>query len=761
MKDLATQFQTFQSNVFLGPLRNLAKSLGVSVESLQTLGVGYELRKQCWIFPERDSKGKVIGLLRRFWNGKKFMFESSKRGLTYPLNPEFGGKDRGRSILRDFVRVTPTTYKCPICGKSDWCLISSIDPEDPPEVICPREETGSVRRVGDAGWLHILDKTRSLESSRSSKNLLPHSDRPYLVVEGASDVLAATDLGFVAVGKPQALGGIDHLSKLLRGKEVIIIGENDDSVGEQGMNVTFTRLKKLCKKVTKILPPAGVKDLRTWYVKHDLTDRKFFQYVERHGDSKSDPNLLTDPSPLGIARQWLKEKYTNGVHILMRRHRDLWWVYEDGRYKEAESDAMDVKLYSYLDGKYSMEGKESKDGFVQTSKLYKPDEFKLRKIKHALMADTLIMNGRDATEPFTIMGNKCNFEFDRMKHVVFNNGILDVTTGKLMPLQPEIFMTSTLPYDYNPKAKCPVWEVAVQQWFDDPESRLLLQQWMGYNLLATNHLEAMMILFGEPGSGKSTTTKTLSDLLGEERCTPIEYRDLAYTFGMEMLVGKYAAIISEDQKAKRVDNDIVLQAIKRLTGRNRIVIRRKWQKSFAVEPFVRVTYECDQLPMFVDGARSLGRRVNMLHFRNSFVGHADTSLKDRIAKELSGIVNWALEGLKSLMDSDYEFVQPEASQEIRDELEQMTCPLSAMLQDCCVHKVGSFASRTMLFDLHRVWMHENNYGAYSKTLFYRMMKSIVKQDGTTRRMVGDEQVRGYNDIKITKEAMQRYLGRPE
>lgn len=760
MKDLATQFQTFQSNVFLGPLRNLARSLGVSVESLQALGIGFHLREQCWIFPERDFKGNIIGLSKRFWSGKKYMVDSSKRGISFVLNSKFEGKSNGRSILQDFVRVTSRTIKCPICGKSDWCLVSKQDSKDPAEVICPREETGAVRRVGDAGWLHILDRTRSLDGQRQGKRALPDSEKPYLVVEGASDVLTAWDMGFIAVGRPSATGGMDHTAQLLRGKEVIIIGENDSGAGKQGMDIAFTKLKKLCKKVTKILPPAGIKDLRTWYVKHGLTDRKFFQYIEKHGDSKIDNNLLEDPSPLFIARQWLKEKFTNGVHVLIRRHQDAWWIYKDGRYGAIESDALDVLLYKYLDGKYYIEERETKNGLVQVSKQYVPDEFKLRKIKHALMTDTLIGNGRDATEPFTIKGCVCDFEFDRMRHVVFKNGILDVTADKLMPLQPEIFMTSTLPFDYDSKARCPTWDVVHQQWFDDPDSRLLLSQWMGYNFIATNHLETMMIMFGKSGSGKSTVTKILSDMLGPERCTPIEYRDLAYTFGMEMVVGKYAAIISEDQTAKRVDTNLVLQAIKRLTGRNRMVIRKKWKDSFNAELFARVTYECDQLPAFVDGAGALGRRINMLHFKNSFADHVDTSLKDKLVKELPGIANWALKGLKSLIANDYEFVKPEASEEIKDELEQITCPLAAMVQDCCEHGALKFTPRDMLFDLHRYWFFENNYPAYGKIMFYRMLKSIVDGVSETRKKVGNKQMRGFSGIKILPEAMERYLGKP-
>lgn len=41
---------------------------------------------------------------------------------------------------------------CPICGKPDWCLVAN----DGSAAICQRIEDGSVKRCGDAGYLHIL-----------------------------------------------------------------------------------------------------------------------------------------------------------------------------------------------------------------------------------------------------------------------------------------------------------------------------------------------------------------------------------------------------------------------------------------------------------------------------------------------------------------------------------------------------------------------------------------------------------------------------
>lgn len=53
------------------------------------------------------------------------------------------------SILRDYARVSKRA-KCPICFHEDWCLIS----KDGTSAVCARVE--SSRRMGDAGWLHVL-----------------------------------------------------------------------------------------------------------------------------------------------------------------------------------------------------------------------------------------------------------------------------------------------------------------------------------------------------------------------------------------------------------------------------------------------------------------------------------------------------------------------------------------------------------------------------------------------------------------------------
>ena len=61
----------------------LSKALGVGIEALEQLGVGWLGKARGWSVPERDASGKVIGINRRLLDGKKRREQGSQSGLTF------------------------------------------------------------------------------------------------------------------------------------------------------------------------------------------------------------------------------------------------------------------------------------------------------------------------------------------------------------------------------------------------------------------------------------------------------------------------------------------------------------------------------------------------------------------------------------------------------------------------------------------------------------------------------------------------------
>ncbi len=67
----------------------------------------------------------------------------------------------------------------------------------------------------------------------------------------------------------------------------------------------------------------------------------------------------------------------------------------------------------------------------------------------------------------------------------FTNGVLEVETGELHRFSSDIgYPTIFLPYDYSPRAQCPKWESIWERLLPNPADRQLLQDVVGWNMLA-------------------------------------------------------------------------------------------------------------------------------------------------------------------------------------------------------------------------------------------------------------------------------------
>ncbi len=79
---IAAIAERYQRSVTPGPLDRFAQDLGVTIESLKNLGVGWTGR--CWAFPMQGRGGTVCGIRIRALSGKKFSEKGGHEGLFVP-----------------------------------------------------------------------------------------------------------------------------------------------------------------------------------------------------------------------------------------------------------------------------------------------------------------------------------------------------------------------------------------------------------------------------------------------------------------------------------------------------------------------------------------------------------------------------------------------------------------------------------------------------------------------------------------------------
>ena len=741
--NFAELLEIYQGNVWPAMLEDLGLQLGVSPTSLARLGIGWIPAEACWVFPERDNKGTIIGLSRRFKDGRKFSIKGSERGLTYPLNESFqAGSEPYTPGSHNWVH-TSEVYPCPICKKTDWCLVSAENPSDPKAVICGRTSEGATRPQGDAGYLHVR-KPEGVVSATP----LPLSEMPVLIVEGQSDTAAALDLGYIGVGKPSAAGGTRFLREFLVGREVVVIGENDAGAGRDGMEKTFQALKPMVKKIVKLMPPAGIKDLRAWK-QAGLTSEKLHDAILL-GDPDSNSEVLESKAPLDIAELWLRQHQTLDGLVILRKFMGSWFRYNGRHYEAIDEDAMiRGKLYEFLRGKkvkvFRKQGEVSLEAYETT------------RSKISDILDAMNMSCPVAGSPPCWLGD----EALAADVVVFANGLLDIASLELSPPTPRLFTLNSLPYDYDPNAACPVWLQALGQIFPgDPLSIMLLQEWFGYNMTADTSQEKMMVFIGRPGAGKGTVLEGLRCVLGKGQVASTSFPELCSSFGLQPLVGKLAIILPDVHVPRQLDGTQALEVIKKITGRDPVDIQRKFKEAMTDHRLCgRFTMSVNELPELPDHVRSLERRLLLLNFTQSFAGHEDRTLKDRIPTEAMGIALWALAGLRRLR-AQGRFTVPTSSAPMLEEFRRTISPLTEFVEDCCTTGAGDecFVMRRMLWDVWRSWGTEHGIGVGSARKFSQRLFSLFPACTLGRKRFGEDTMPVVLGLRLTEDAVNKYAG---
>ena len=105
------------------------------------------------------------------------------------------------------------------------------------------------------------------------------------------------------------------------------------------------------------------------------------------------------------------------------------------------------------------------------------------------------------------------------------------------------------------------------------------------------------------------------------------------------------------------DKQMVLSTalVKTLTGNDTMSARFLNENSFEFKPQFKLFINTNHLPKATDVTVFSSGRVKVLPFNRYFErSEQDKTLKKRLEKELSGVLNWCLEGLRLMRETGFE-----------------------------------------------------------------------------------------------------------
>jgi putative DNA primase/helicase len=132
------------------------------------------------------------------------------------------------------------------------------------------------------------------------------------------------------------------------------------------------------------------------------------------------------------------------------------------------------------------------------------------------------------------------------------------------------------------------------------------------------------------------------------------------------------------------------------------------------------------LPKLGDASAAIVGRFVLLLLSRSWLGKEDTELEDRIRKELTGILNWSLDGLYRLtVTNQNRFTFLESADEAIVAMRDLASPVGAFVRECCAVGPDKKVAVDELYKAFKDWAEENEQPKSSKAVFGRDLKAVA------------------------------------
>lgn len=408
-----------------------------------------------------------------------------------------------------------------------------------------------------------------------------------------------------------------------------------------------------------------------------------------HGGSQNtvDPNR-----PRDLARIVLKERFSSQGEPALVFFKDEFHVYRNGHYKAAEFVAIHKAIYDQLETLEVMHPKFGPQPLAVPQRL-------VSNVVDALK--TLCHLEKDAADPPCWIKGEGQPPWEVL---VLRNGLFHLPTGELHAHSPRFFTLSKIDINYDADAGTPTrWLKFLDEiWPGDPEAIATLQEMMGYFLVPDTSQQKAFMFIGPPRSGKGTVANVSEMLLGSVNFAGIKLKALGDQFGLQSLIPKLLAVVSDARLGARTDRGNVVETVLTITGRDTVTVDRKNTSPWEGKLKVRFFIHTNELPRIEDMSGAFASRFVLLTTEQSFVGKEDPDLAEKLKPELPGILLWAIEGWRRLKERG-KFVQPESSAAMMRHFERMSSPVRAFVEDRCVLDPEASVSKASLYEAFKYW----------------------------------------------------------
>jgi putative DNA primase/helicase len=573
-------------------------------------------------------------------------------------------------------------------------------------------------------------------------------------VEGEKDVHTLESLNLLATTSGGATSWKDSFSRYFKDRNIIIIPDCDQA-GQDYKNNVIESTKAVASSIKVI--DLGLNDGGdiTDYLETN-TKEEFLEMIE---NAEVIPFKEKKPTP--TAREQATTEIDNSTYNKYITKEDSPkeegkppkvenlqpWYFEQGNgrtsflpkvlakhlNKTKNSFSSCNRFYIYNNGHYQ----ESEDGTIQ-------------RLINKHLRNNAKRNNIDETKFFWGMMNEIKSdEINTNKDILClkNTNIQILSDGniKLIPHTPKLLNTVQINANYDKNAKCPTFLKFLSEAL--PKNNIkAIQEVMGYLLAKDPRIKKAFFLLGKKDCGKSLILNVIENLLGESNCSNLQFQDLSDRFKLVGIVGKLVNVYADLENKDLLDSGI----FKALTGggKDRVSIEEKFKTGFSYRPFAKLLFSCNKMPLCpTDTDDSFIDRLFIIKLNEPLPqDKLDMELDKKLLKELDGIFNWALEGLKRVISNGWRIEEPPEVIEARKQYKGENNNVIQFIEECCIVTPEQKIFSKALYSEYKEYCMENGTKPLKNINFKKniLESSGVKYDEKLR--IGNKVSTGYDGI---------------
>lgn len=283
-----------------------------------------------------------------------------------------------------------------------------------------------------------------------------------------------------------------------------------------------------------------------------------------------------------------------------------------------------------------------------------------------------------------------------------------------LPHTPCLFSTMGLSFDVTMDVAKPVhwFRFLDSLWSDDPESIQALREWFGAAISGELSHQKMLMIIGAPRSGKGTIEQVIRQIVGRDNFAAMSLSMFASEFGMQLLLGKKLAIVSDARLGNRSDLAIITERLLSISGGDPQAVNAKFKAIITTDLKVMIWILGNELLRLPDSSGAIASRFIVIRTTRGFLGSEDKGLLERLLTELPAIFHWSVEGWARLREAG-KFSQPASGQELLNSLDEMTSPIRYFLRECVEEGASFSVGCDELCKAYQNWAEENGHESFT------------------------------------------------